>query len=243
MTPLAVSVVVAAHNPGSLLLETLESIRAQTRPAAEVVVVDDGSADDSIDRCVERFRRDPVGPALEIRVERQERTGPAGARNRGAACARGETLVFLDADDLLTARALELLAAPLERDPTTMMVHGATREFIDGQRSPTTTTRPPHDFSRARLGGATLLRRELWELVGPLDVSLGRGEWIDWMHRAHTGGHRIVEIEAVVLERRMHVRNRTGASQDFAAYIDVAKAALARRRRLPPDQGAGSPDR
>jgi hypothetical protein len=88
-----------------------------------------------------------------------------------------------------------------------------------------------------------MLRRALWAQIGPLDAALRRGEWIDWMHRAHTGGHRVVEIDDVVLARRLHAGNRTGSGQEVGAYVEVARAALARRRRPPSDQGSGGANR
>lgn len=243
MTGLDVSVVVAAHDPGPVLVETLASIAAQSRAVHEIVIVDDGSTDDSIAAALEQFARTGPSTRPPIRVLRQDRTGPAGARNLGAVHALGGALLFVDADDLLTDHAIALLCAPMERDPTVVMVHGATREFVDEHAPPTSTTRPPLTYSRPRLGGATLVRRSFWEQVGPLDVALGRGEWIDWMHRAHASGRPIVEIEDVVFERRMHAGNRTGSGQDFGAYVDVARAALARRRQSTPDQGSGTAGR
>lgn len=87
-----VSVVIPCYNGSKFLRETLESALAQTHPPLEVIVVDDGSTDDSA-AIAESF--DPP-----VRVIRQENQGESVARNRGMDEARGDWIAFLDADDL-----------------------------------------------------------------------------------------------------------------------------------------------
>lgn len=86
-----VAVVIAVFNGEDFLAEALESVRAQTRPVDEVIVVDDGSTD----RSAEIARGVPG-----VVVVQQENGGPAAARNRGIALARSDYLAMLDADDL-----------------------------------------------------------------------------------------------------------------------------------------------
>ena len=101
------SVVVPVYNRAKLLPLTLASLLAQTQPADEILVVDDGSSDGSA-AIAEAF-----GPP--VRVIRQVNQGPAAARNRGLAEARGEWVHFFDSDDLalpdLHANQLRLLEA------------------------------------------------------------------------------------------------------------------------------------
>jgi glycosyltransferase involved in cell wall biosynthesis len=217
-----VAVVIAARDPGPFLVETLASLRDQTAPPRAIVVVDDGSSDDTVERAV----ADHPGVVLL----RQPPTGRSVARNRGADATDSEALLFLDADDRLTPPALEVLGLVLEADPALEMVHGRTLEFADEQMPPGDGARAPAGVVAVRLGGATLLRRSLWQRVGPLDHSLPRGEWIEWMHRAYQLGARVAEIEDVVLERRLHSANRTSADGGREHYVQVARAALARRR-------------
>lgn len=94
--PHSVSAVLPAFNNADTIAEALESVAAQTVPACEVIVVDDGSSDDTATvagACIARLR-------LPGRVLRQENAGPAAARNRGVEAARGDWIAFLDADDM-----------------------------------------------------------------------------------------------------------------------------------------------
>jgi len=93
------SVVIPAHNSAAFISEALESVRAQTFQDFEVIVVDDGSTDNTwqaIQGCAGWF----PGRFCSIRVEPPQNKGPAGARNLGIRQAKGEFVAFLDSDDL-----------------------------------------------------------------------------------------------------------------------------------------------
>lgn len=87
--PAPISVVIPAHNAGDFLMEAIESIRVQTLPVNEIIVVDDGSTDGSCSRVV----------AADVRLIRQKRSGPSTARNVGIRVALNPWIAFLDADD------------------------------------------------------------------------------------------------------------------------------------------------
>lgn len=110
----AVSVVVPCFNAAPYLGATLRSVLDQTRPPAEIIVVDNGSTDGSPE-IAEAF-----GPVL--RLLRETRKGASAARVAGAAEARGEALMFLDADDLIDPDTLEALAGTLARHPDAVAI-------------------------------------------------------------------------------------------------------------------------
>jgi glycosyltransferase involved in cell wall biosynthesis len=95
----AVSVVIPCYNGAAFLRETLASVLAQTQPVLEVIVVDDGSTDDSAGIAA------LFGPP--VRVLRQPNQGESVARNRGVREARGDWIAFLDADDAWLPRRIE----------------------------------------------------------------------------------------------------------------------------------------
>jgi glycosyltransferase involved in cell wall biosynthesis len=105
---MTISVIVPTYNHAAFLPQALDSLRAQERPADEVLVVDDGSTDATAGLVARRY---PT-----VRLLQQPNRGLAAARNRGLGEARGDLVVFLDADDWLTPDALGTKAALLERN-------------------------------------------------------------------------------------------------------------------------------
>jgi glycosyltransferase involved in cell wall biosynthesis len=106
-----VSVIIPAHNAGATLDETLKSVRDQTYPDLEILVIDDGSTDSTAAVASRHARIDS-----RIRILRQPQGGVAAARNRGLAEARGEYVAPLDADDLWRPEKLEKQVAAMSGD-------------------------------------------------------------------------------------------------------------------------------
>lgn len=98
---LSISVIVPTYNRSKIILAGIESVLAQTYPAFEIIVVDDGSSDgtgEMVQRLIDqRSRCEKAGP--EIRYFHQSNQGQSAARNKGIAEARGEWIAFLDSDD------------------------------------------------------------------------------------------------------------------------------------------------
>ncbi len=105
-----VSVIMPTYNYGRYVADAIESIQAQTFGNFEIVVVDDGSTDDTA--AILARLAEP-----RLKVIRQERAGTASARNRGLEAARGEFITWLDADDLWKPTFLERHLAVLEAEP------------------------------------------------------------------------------------------------------------------------------
>jgi glycosyltransferase involved in cell wall biosynthesis len=115
-----VSVVIPCYNSSAYLRETMESVFAQTLRDFEVILVDDGSTDDTrelINHLVAENR------GHDLRSVFQANAGVAGARNRGIAMARGRYILPVDADDLIAPTMLEACAAVLDAEPDTSLVY------------------------------------------------------------------------------------------------------------------------
>lgn len=100
-----VSVVIPAYNAEGVIADAVRSCLAQVGPLAEVIVVDDGSTDSTADLCRKLSADDD-----RVRYIYQRNGGPSRARNVGVREARGEFIMFLDADDVLAADAISVLA-------------------------------------------------------------------------------------------------------------------------------------
>jgi glycosyltransferase involved in cell wall biosynthesis len=124
--PAAVSVVIPTHDRWRLLRRALTSVREQTRPADEVIVVDDGSTDQTADRIAGEFP--------EVTLLRQENRGVSAARNRGVAEASGAWVAFLDSDDEWLPIKLERQLTALEGAPGHPLCHTDEVWIRNGRR-------------------------------------------------------------------------------------------------------------
>lgn len=125
------SVIVPVYNRARLLRETLDSVSAQTYRPIEIIVVDDGSTDDSAD--VARRWFDGLSAAeremLELRIRSQTNQGLAAARNSGFRESIGEFIQFVDSDDLLGNQKLETQIGILASRPDVGFVYSQARVF------------------------------------------------------------------------------------------------------------------
>lgn len=122
------SVVIPTYNRGRMIVETLHSVLSQTCRDFEVIVVDDGSTDDTL----EHLRS--FGDAVQ--VAQQSNAGPGAARNAGAARASGEYLTFLDSDDLWFPWSLATYARVIDESGAPSFVAGCPLRFQDGRPLP-----------------------------------------------------------------------------------------------------------
>jgi glycosyltransferase involved in cell wall biosynthesis len=219
-----VSVVVPAFNAARFLAEALVSIVRQEYQPLEIVVVDDGSSDGT----AEMARASRARPVV---IEQPNR-GPAAARNRGIAAAKGDVIAFLDTDDLWPDRKLALQVPRLTEDASLDVVLGRIRyealddRTLDGIRF----DEPQGVLTNVNLG-AGVFRRNVFDRVGLFDESLRFSEDQDWFLRARELGIGIAVLGEVTLRYRLHAGNMTrGKSGRELALTSVLKRSLDRRR-------------
>jgi glycosyltransferase involved in cell wall biosynthesis len=175
----AVSVVVAAYNMGDYVREAIDSVLAQQGVDLEVVVIDDGSTDDTATVLAE-FNDDD-----RVRVIRQENQGQPRAKNAGLRACRGRLIAFCDADDYWLPDKLALQLPLFERDPRVGVVY-STILILPADGDPYA---PPHDMYRGDVldklfvhnlvpFGTAVVRRECLEEAGGFDERIPMG--IDW---------------------------------------------------------------
>jgi glycosyltransferase involved in cell wall biosynthesis len=123
MTAPAVTIILPTYNRAAFLAQAFESIRTQALTDWELVVVDDGSTDETRE-LVEQFRATTAHP---VRYIHQENQGAYGARNTGLDAARGRYVAFFDSDDVWLPHHLADCVAALERNPDVDWAYGACR--------------------------------------------------------------------------------------------------------------------
>jgi glycosyltransferase involved in cell wall biosynthesis len=209
----AFSVVIPAYNATETVGATIESVLGQTRDDFELIVVDDGSSDETPE-IVRSFQTDP-----RVRLIEQANQGTAGARNTGAAEAGGDWVSFLDNDDLWMPAYLERIGEALESTPAagfayadgwlvderSRRVHRRTALEILG--APAVQPATPQDFlrclvDRTFIRSATTIRRDVFEQVGPFDVELSGVDDFDLWAKILAAGHTAVQAEGMLLVYR-----------------------------------------
>jgi glycosyltransferase involved in cell wall biosynthesis len=234
--PGLVSCIVPAFDAETYVGETIESILAQSYPHREVIVVDDGSTDGTLD-ALERF-------GDRIRVIQQPNRGPAAARNRGMCASRGEFIGFLDADDLWVEGKLELQLERFRTRPELALTGGCLKSFWIPELDHERRALEDHPYHRKRAGlsvCSALARRELFERLGGFDPELRMGEDTDWFMRMMKAGEEYEILDDLLVHRRQHTSNLTRRSRPSQEKVlDHIKRVLDRERASSVSAGSGA---
>lgn len=195
-----VSVIVAVSNGACYLAQALESVLSQTYRRVELIVVDDGSVDNS-DK-VARSRK-------EVRYISQDNKGLAVARNAGVNAAQGELVAFIDQDDLWAPNKLDSQVDCLLQNPEIQYVNAWVKLFIEpGSRLRTGYT---EDFlGQAHVGrtpGTLVARKTVFDLVGMFSADFRIACDVEWFKRAHDYHVPMCVIPEVLLYKRIHNNN------------------------------------
>jgi glycosyltransferase involved in cell wall biosynthesis len=224
MTPL-ISVMIGAYNAAPYLGEAIDSVLGQDYDPIELIVVDDGSTDETAD---------VARSFSQAKLIQQENGGNGSARNRAVQNASGELYAFLDADDRFTPGKLSVQKAALDADPGLDMVFGHVREFFSPELDEETRASlraPAPEPMPWTAPNLMLVRRQSFDRVGLFTTAVRVGVTVDWFARAQEAGLRHTILPMVVLERRLHTQNnglRESASR--SQYLDVIRQAMERRR-------------
>src|SRR6516164_7038363 len=202
-----VSTIIPVHNRPSLLREAVVSALAQTYRPIEIIIVDDGSTDETVREA------DALAEAhSEVRAIHRQNGGPGAARETGRLAARGEFIQYLDSDDLLLPIKFELQVAGLRRSGDCAASYGKTRFYAYGDR-PTdvawkrtgeriSTMFPSFLESRWWDTSTPLYRREVTDLAGPWTELTNEEDW-EYDCRIASKGGRLHYCDAFVSDTRV----------------------------------------
>lgn len=199
-----ISVVIPAYNAKRTIVETITSVQQQTFSDFEMIVINDGSTDRTLEllQSIEDNR---------LKVFSYENGGLPVARNRGISHATGEFIAFLDADDLWTPDKLELQLAALQQHPEAGVAYSWTSYFLDGEES--TFPFNPVFFEGnvydkllvnnfIANGSNILVRKNAIEAVGEFEPTLKSSEDWDFYIRLAAKWHFVVVPKHQILYRQ-----------------------------------------
>lgn len=205
--PITFSVIIPVYRGEAFLAQTLNSVLGQTRAPLEILVLDDGSPDNSAE-IARSFGR-------HVRVKRRQNCGVSATRNFGATIARGTWLAFLDQDDLWEPNFLARHAEQIQRSAAADVCYSGRRHLFDDGMGGLELTGPVPVPAPERLAGvlmercpftpsATVIRRSTFLRVGGFDSRHNSVEdWDLWLRLLHAGA-RFVSCPEPLLQYRVH---------------------------------------
>lgn len=214
-----VSIIVPCYNQARFLSEAIRSVDEQTYKNTEVIIVNDGSKDNTEAVTLELVRQ---YPKLKIKYILQKNSGLSGARNTGLKAAQGEYVNFLDSDDVFTdSSKIEVQVAYLKSHKSCSIVYCDAEYFsedktlLEGRR----IVWGDHTSGKVFLNllrecnfilvHSVLIRREVMDTIGTFNENLHSMEDFDYWLRCAYAGLGFAYIDKVMVGYRIHGRNMT----------------------------------
>lgn len=214
MTAPLVSVVIPVYNGGRFLAEAIDAVLTQTHGPIELLVVDDGSTDET-PAVIDRY--------ADVVHLRQDNAGPSAARNLGIEHATGEYLTFCDADDRFRPAKVAAQVAHLDAHPELGCVLVGHDTFYEPGVERAAWERDEGGTQPQ----SVLAHRRVFDAVGGFDPSFRFAEGIEWLGRVRAAGIGIGVLDEVHVDRRIHGSNLSYGRDGMQSHL-----LLAMRRRI-----------
>lgn len=225
------SVVIPCYRAVETLAAAVESVRAQSFQDFEILLIDDGSPDNTLKCAEDLAKADP-----RIRVFTKPNGGVSTARNLGVSEARGTVIAFLDADDIWLPEKLTRHYALFNAQPEVNVSYAQIR-FMDTDGTPTavTSNRPISGVDAKILLAENiactvsnlLARREVFARIGGFDEALHFDEDKEWLFRAHAKGEGLLGIDEVLTLYRTSPDGLASdlevMERDWLVYVDKVR--------------------
>ena len=240
--PIEVSVIIPAFKAAAYIVETLDSVMAQTFKSYEVIVINDGSPDtEELESILERY-------STKLRYIKQENRGAAAARNTGLRAARGEFVAFLDADDTWLPNFLDEQIKLLKNNNANIVYADANligdsalsnRTFMEIQPSVGDVTPESLLSSRVTVLTSTVLARKQSVFdVGLFDETIKRGHDFDlWLRMAKKGARFAYQRNVLAVHRILESSLSGDAISQLERTLSVWQA-IEKRGGLTPSEKA-----
>ena len=221
-----ISVIIPVYNGSQHLRMCLESVVNQTHPPSEIIVINDGSTDNS---------SEIIKSYSNIKLIDKANEGVAAARNEGIRHSKSDWISFIDQDDYWTEHSLRKRAEFAANLQFPDLVVGKQKWFLDGIDEIPSWVKPEqmnNDLDGYLLGCA-LLRKNLFQKFGEFDSSFRYSSDFDWFFRLKDGGIEFNQLDEVVLMKRIHSENESRHAQDSLKELSRAIFnSINRKRKL-----------
>lgn len=229
---MSVSIVLIARNGAEYIAAAIRSVQQSQRKPAEIIVVDGGSTDAT----VEIASQDPL-----VRVVRQQSRGIPGAYNEGINAARSDLIAFISHDDLWEPGKLDVQAGHMEAHPELDLTVTMVQHFLadgapipEGFR-PELLEKPVPGF----IMEALMVRRRLFDKVGLFDPKFTAGEDTDWFARVFDAGVPLAVLPQPLVRKRVHGTNFSINAPALNQHLMRALRASLQRKRAASGGTAG----
>ncbi len=243
--PGLVSVIIPTYNRADLISETLDRVGRQTYRPIEMIVIDDGSEDGTVE-IIKEWKRRFCNGALSLVYVRQNNLGAGAARNRGLKLSKGEYIQFLDSDDLLHAEKIERSVNLARAQGASVAVAHVARFSSASQNPPNLVASPAYRPNRSDPtrspyysvlrwdGPIPLYLRAILNKVGPFREDIRFGEGAEFVVRVKLSGAQIVYIPHVLYFYRIGSSNaltRSGPGQWVVNQLRLLEASASLLRK------------
>jgi len=219
------SVIIPAYNASLYIEACMGSVLPQLGPADEVIIVNDGSVDDTWS-IISNMRDSRIQT-----IDRAQNLGMTATRNQALSIATGDYIHFMDHDDLWPNNRIEVIEATIKAHAPDL-ISGQVEHFF----CPTLSEADRQAFflpkpQAAALSGSIIINRLALSRLGLFNTTLSSGEFIDLLSRALAMKLKWVKIEQLLFYRRIHGKNHTlFDGQAASSYMAVIRLHMARRQ-------------
>ncbi len=220
-----VSVIICVYNGEKYIAEAMESILSENYPRIEIICLDDGSTDSTIN-ILKKF-------GAAVKISSQENKGVAIARNQANKIAQGELITYLDSDDLFVQGRIAKMVEVFSQKPKTAIVFGQIKQFITPELASSTLEKIKlkEEILTGVCPGGIMYRSDIFKQIGEFEEGNHTAYFLDWYLKAKE--QKLIEeyLEQVVTLRRIHPNN-SGLIQKENFSAEAPKAIKAHLDRL-----------